>query len=456
MTNSLLACCPAWVPPLPPRSSRRAGTSSMPMVETSSLTINCRIVRIVRTRARSWQERETMSGEQICSPTNDRMRKAHNTMAKKTTQIAKPKKKRTRTRINQVDVPGYPLEKALRIPRAIHENYAGKPTTPLRVASAMNVQPGSGPFRQLCGSAIAYGLTEGGYRATEIKVTQLGKRITRPTIEGDDLVAKREALLKPRVIGEFLTHYNGNPIPKDNIAQNVLNDMGVPPDRTAEVLEMIIGSAESLGLITEIKGKRYVDLVGDDPGALESGYEKEKERAKPAAGEETRVDSGKEAGSDVRALDAREMDAQRIRRVFITHGKNQQFVDPIKKLLSFGEMEAIVSVERQSVSQPVPDKVMNDMRGCGAAIIHVEDELRLMDSEAKEHVVLNPNVLIEIGAAMALYGRRFILLVKSGVKLPSNLQGLFEVRYEGDSLDGAATIQLLEAINEMKKRKLGE
>jgi predicted nucleotide-binding protein len=93
---------------------------------------------------------------------------------------------------------------------------------------------------------------------------------------------------------------------------------------------------------------------------------------------------------------------------------------------------------------------MNDMRGCGAAIIHVEGEMHLMDKDAKEHVVLNPNVLIEIGAAMALYGKRFILLVRDGTKLPSNLQGLYEVRYEGDALDGNATIRLLEAINQLK------
>ncbi|TAM48511.1 MAG: hypothetical protein EPN61_03510 [Burkholderiaceae bacterium] len=76
--------------------------------------------------------------------------------------------------------------------------------------------------------------------------------------------------------------------------------------------------------------------------------------------------------------------------------------------------------------------------------------LKLLDSEAKEHTVINPNVLIEIGAAMALYGRRFILLVREGVKLPSNLQGLYEVRYQGEALDGAVTIRLLKAINEMK------
>ena len=94
------------------------------------------------------------------------------------------------------------------------------------------------------------------------------------------------------------------------------------------------------------------------------------------------------------------------------------------------------------------------MRSCGAAIIHVDAEQKLIDSEAHEHVVLNPNVLIEIGAAMALFGRRFILLVRDGVSLPSNLQGLYEVRYRGDSLDGDATIKLLEAINDIKNHPL--
>ena len=76
------------------------------------------------------------------------------------------------------------------------------------------------------------------------------------------------------------------------------------------------------------------------------------------------------------------------------------------------------------------------------------------NSSAKEHVVLNPNVLIEIGAAMALYGRRFILVVKDGITLPSNLQGLYEVRYSGDTLDGSATIRLMEAINDIKNHPL--
>lgn len=363
-------------------------------------------------------------------------------------EAADKKESVKRSRISQTDVPAYSLEHALRIPTAIAENYASKPTKPFDVAAAMNLLPGSSQFKMLTGASIAYGLTEGGYNAAEIQLTALSKRVLRPLAEGDDLEAKREALIKPRVINEFLTQYNGSPIPKDMIAQNVLASKGVPEERCSDVLALILEGAESLGMIQEIKGKKFVNLSSPKipqeievtpPPIYEEEDDETEETITPLRTVKPEVASAREAITNNR-------------KVFVTHGKNKGFVEPIKKLLSFGEMEAVVSVEKQSVSQPVPEKVMNDMRSCSAAIIHVEDEVRLISQDTTEHVVLNPNVLIEIGAAMALYGKRFILLVKDGVKLPSNLQGLYEVRYSGEVLDGTATIKLLEAINELKKQ----
>jgi predicted nucleotide-binding protein len=98
----------------------------------------------------------------------------------------------------------------------------------------------------------------------------------------------------------------------------------------------------------------------------------------------------------------------------------------------------------------VPEKVLDDMRLCGAGIIHVGVEVVIKDAEGQEHPQLNPNVLIEIGAAMALYGRNYILLVEEGATLPSNLQGLYEVRYEGQSIDATATMKLLKAFKNFK------
>lgn len=357
----------------------------------------------------------------------------------------------TRRYLSQEDVPSYSMSDALKIGSALVDQYGGRASTPLDVAAALNVQPSSSGFRMLCGASIAYGLTSGGCNALEISLTPLGSRILEPLFEGDDMAAKREAVLKPRVLREFLSKYSGSALPREDIASNVLKTMGVPPDKTGVVHAFILANADEVGFLREIKGKQYVDLGGSPPPSNEI-------LAKPTntIEEPDELPDLKPTANAV--IDAPPQAVQEIapvnRRVFITHGKNMAFIDPIKKLLGFGELVPVVSVEKQSVSQPVPDKVMNDMRTCSAAIIHVESELTLIDKEAREHSVINPNVLIEIGAAMALFGRRFILLVKDGVKLPSNLQGLYEVRYQGEALDGNATIRLLESINDIKNNPL--
>lgn len=372
-------------------------------------------------------------------------------MTKKTGNKKEAPPKKKIVRISQTDVPAHSLEDSLRVSRAIYENYGGDPTKPFDVAAAMDLKPGSSQFKMLTGASIAYGLTDGGYNASEISITNLGTKILRPLEDGADLAGRREALRKPRIIGEFLGKYDGSPLPKDNIAHNVLMDMGVPSKRVDEVHGLILSGAESLGLLREIKGTRYVNL--SPPDGFVSSPEEHNESEEDESHEE--LESTQEEFVEVEPTPSVK-DQQSVvsnRRVFITHGKNKSFIEPIKKLLAFGELEPVVSVEKQSVSKPVPEKVMTDMRSCSSAIIHVEDELRLMDAEANEHVVLNPNVLIEIGAAMGLYGRKFILLVKEGVKLPSNLQGLYEVRYQGEVLDGEATIKLLESINALKSEK---
>lgn len=173
--------------------------------------------------------------------------------------------KRPRVRLSQEDVPGYSLDQAMRVPRAIAENYAYKPTRPLNVAGAMGMSPTSGPFRFITGAAVAYGLTIGAAQAPEIGITPLGMRIVRPTSEGEDVAAKREALLKPKVLGEFLRQYDGAALPADNIAKNLLQEKGVPAERLDGVLELILEGAKAVGFIREWGGKRYVDLAGQLP-----------------------------------------------------------------------------------------------------------------------------------------------------------------------------------------------
>ena len=256
-----------------------------------------------------------------------------------------------------------------------------------------------------------------------------------------DKAAMREAMLKPRVLKAFLEKYNNSRLPTDRIAMNVLGELGVPPDSASETHALILSGAREVGFLRDVKNSTYVDLdsqlfhtmdgLSDSDELDEDGDRKEEDAGRevsPPAPQQNRENN----------------------RVFITHGKNRQIVTQLKELLTFGKLVPVVAEDHETVSKPVPDKVLDEMRTCYAAIIHVGNETRVLDTDGNEHTFLNQNVLIEIGAAMALYARRFILLVEKGVSLPSNLQGLYEVRYEGDRLDYDATMKLLRAFNDFK------
>jgi hypothetical protein len=354
-------------------------------------------------------------------------------------------KRAKKASLPQTDVPSLSLTEALRVPQAIASELGKQPATPLQVAAAMGMKPTTGHFRTITAAATAYGLTDGGAFAEKIGLTELGRRIVAPLGDGDELLARHDAVLKPRVTREFLQKYSGSKWPRVDIGQNVLESMGVPVDQAARALELIHQDAKDSGFIKEINGTDFVEVAapvaagsrGRDAQQFATDPASVSPDEDPAQGPETPADvapTGRPA----------QMEADS-GRVFITHGKNQTIVEQIKKLLAFGNFEPVVSVENQTAAKPVPDKVMDDMRSCSAGIVHVGAEMKFLDGDGNEHQMLNPNVLIEIGAAMALYGRRFILLVERGVTLPSNLQGLYEVRYEGAGLDHESTMALLEA-----------
>jgi predicted nucleotide-binding protein len=138
-------------------------------------------------------------------------------------------------------------------------------------------------------------------------------------------------------------------------------------------------------------------------------------------------------------------------KVFITHGKNLKVLEQIKEIVAYGNYVPVVAKERESAAKPVPDKVMDDMRECAAAVIHVSSEGSYKNAKGEEVPRINENVLIEIGAAMALYRRNFILVVEEGLTLPSNLQGLYECRYAGDELGMPATMKLLKAFKDFRE-----
>jgi predicted nucleotide-binding protein len=354
---------------------------------------------------------------------------------------------------SQSDFPQSTVQNSQKIAVGIWENFAGKGASPPDVALAIGMSPTSSTWRALCGSSIAYGLSTGGHNADQITLTPLGRRLVAPEAEGDDLKARAESVLKPRILKEFFERYRRAKFPNDTIGANVLVGMGVPADRAANALDIVKANGRYAGIIRDTPTGPFVNLdslavpapVASEPGEDDDSEETNAGARTASAGERAQSSA---PPSPINAPAS--AGAPAANRVFITHGKQRAIVNQIKELLTFGQLEPVVSVERETTAIPVPEKVFEDMRSCSAGVIHVNAEAELLDSAGNRHIRINENVLIEIGAAIALFGKRVILLVEKGVQLPSNLQGLYRCEYEGDRLEYDATMKLLKTFNQFR------
>ena len=338
------------------------------------------------------------------------------------------------------------------------DNFAGKDGSPPDIALAINLSPTSSGWRDLAGSSVAYELTTGGVNADTIKLTPLWRKLVAPEREGEDLVARREAIMKPRISKEFFERYRRAKFPNDAIATNVLRSLGILENRLQSALEIVKANGRYAGIIRESRTGPCVSL--DSPGvpaptATQAPPEHDTDGERIV---ETGSNPESEGAISFKSFlappivppSAQSAFDAKSNRVFISHGKQKAIVSQIKELLAFGNFEPILSVERESTAIPVPEKVFEDMRSCGAGVIHVGAEGRYLDREGGEHTKVNDNVLIEIGAAMALYGKKVILLVEKAVTLPSNLQGLYRCDFEGDRLDYDATMKLLKTFSQFR------
>jgi CAP12/Pycsar effector protein, TIR domain len=341
-----------------------------------------------------------------------------------------------RTYISQMDVPNNSLEDALRVPHALINNYGSKAATPLQIASALNMSPASGTFRNLCGSSIAYGLTFGGYNAKEITIEPLAKRILAPLDEGDDLAARREAALKPRILGEFIRKYESSPLPRHDIALNVLAEMGVPRERAESVYTLILDTAQSVGLIREIKNKQYIDLSGVRVAAKieettsDDGSTDQPPSPLPAVGESSAAISPKVPGQGI----------------FIAHGKNKKPLDQLKRILDQFRIPYKVAIDEPNLGRPIGAKVKEIMESCNCAILIFTADEEFQDKNGNPVWRPSENVVYELGASGFLYGSRIVILKEDIVEFPTNFRDLGHISFVRDQLEAKSMDLLRELI----------
>lgn len=100
-----------------------------------------------------------------------------------------PKKGERAATVSSKDLPKKTLEDALRVARAIKDNY-GKEATWEDIAKAMGFSPKNPNNQYFLWSATAYGIVDKDEK-DNYKVTEIGRKILAPTYDGEDREGRR-------------------------------------------------------------------------------------------------------------------------------------------------------------------------------------------------------------------------------------------------------------------------
>ncbi|HUV50509.1 MAG TPA: hypothetical protein VMW78_05770 [Anaerolineae bacterium] len=183
------------------------------------------------------------------------------------TEETKPKKAK---RPSSPKVPNYPrssIEKALRIPKGILEQNAGKPCTDEETATYVGVKYNKGPYAVEINTAIKYGLIERP-ESGKLRLTDIARKILKPQESNDYLSGVQEAAMKAPVISDIYTHYRGENLPDMEFFDNALTDkFKIPQSKLSEFKSIFFDTLTFAKLITEHEGKYRVVNALEDEGA---------------------------------------------------------------------------------------------------------------------------------------------------------------------------------------------
>ena len=217
--------------------------------------------------------------EDSSSQTKPKTRRAATSRRKAQSVSTKPRTRRkpatstaSKTKApSQAKFPRHPVERALRIPKAIYEQNAGNPASPKEGAIFAGGTAITGAFNVEVSSAKKYGFlaSEGG----KLVVTDRARKAIAPQSMNDRINALREAILAAPDISDVYNFYRGESLPDDRFLMNALTDrFHIPNDKVNEFLAIFLESIRSAELIDESGERaRLIDVGRDESHRPASG-----------------------------------------------------------------------------------------------------------------------------------------------------------------------------------------
>lgn len=343
----------------------------------------------------------------------------------------------------QRNFPKDSLSQALVIAQKIADENAGAPMNRLLVADSLGIKPGSSNFKYLLSSSRSYGLTEGTEKATEISLTELGKKVVKA--EGSGRVKLfRQAVLTPPVFKQFFERFDGNKMPSPEILRKLLvSDFSVAAERADEAAELIQENGEFASIIRKISGSPHVMLAGAaDSPVVEDTVEPEGEVLDV---DESEADAEIETPAGSTPAGGAESEPSKPKPIFIGHGKKKGPLEKLEKILTGFQIPFKVAIDEANLGRPIPTKVRELMLQCGSAILIFTKDEQFFDSDKNEIWRPSENVGHELGACSFAYEDRIVIFKEQGITLPTNYSSIGYIEFE-ENLIEAKTAELLQEL----------
>ncbi|MDE2591149.1 MAG: nucleotide-binding protein [Patescibacteria group bacterium] len=342
-----------------------------------------------------------------------------------------------------IPFPRNSLLDALRVPKSIWDDNAGRPFPVGDLASKLGNSPTSSGFRDLVRSASRYGLIEGSWVqdvTKPIALSNLGMSIVAPKIGEDVNAYMRQALEMPEVFKGFLGAVNGRVIPPADVCKSsLIRDQHVLREEVDDCYEVLRKNIEELKLAQDTpQGKSYLRL--DKLSSTQLIVQTEQEG-------ETTEDVTEEIPIQPPATIPDTQTKQIPKQIFVAHGKNTKPLEQLEKILNKFKVNYKVAVEEPHSGRPVSTKVADLMKNCTSGIFIFTADEKTIDAEGNEIWRPSDNVVYELGAASVLYGSKIVIFKESDVKFASDYSDLGYISFEKDKLEAKAADLMIELIN---------
>jgi predicted nucleotide-binding protein len=319
--------------------------------------------------------------------------------------------------------PAFGLQESLAAARAIQDKNAGKPMNRLLLADAIGIKAGSSRYRELLSSSYKYGLTEGTEKATQVSLTSLGERITKPLNEPERVKALREAVLKPDAIRQVFEHYDQARLPSGEFFRNALErEFGISRAHAEEFEERIVKDGRFVGVIQDISGAPHV--------MIETEFVPPPDQTQPSLEATTPL---------VQPPRALAPPSPTPKQLFVGHGRNKVPLEQLKGILNGFKVPHKVAVDEPNSGRPISEKVAQTMKECTSGIFIFTGDEEVYDKGGNPVWRPSGNVIYELGAASMLYGKNIVIFKEDGVDFPTDFRDIGYIPFEKNKLDAKAS-----------------